>query len=62
MLTTGNDNESNHGRNWKTWTIYGANFANDSEATIDAGGWTQIQKVENDEVPRRGLENRSLTY
>lgn len=50
ILNTGGDTGSYPGRNWKSWTIYGANFANDSEATIDATGWNEIQKVENDNV------------
>ena len=49
-LTTGNDTEEFPGRNWKTWTIYGANFASDSEATEDASVWKRIHRVENDNV------------
>lgn len=50
ILNTGGDTGSYPGRNWKSWTIYGANFASDSEATINATGWNEIQKVENDNV------------
>lgn len=50
MLTTGNDTEVFPGRNWKTWTICGANFASDRDATYDATGWTLIQRIENDNV------------
>ena len=50
ILNTGGDTGKYPGRNWKSWTIYGANFTNDSEATIDATGWNEIQKVENDNV------------
>lgn len=50
MLTTGFDTAAYPGRNWKSWTIYGANFADDASATMDAAGWTQIQQITNDEV------------
>ena len=52
MLRTGNDSyrESPYRRNWKSWTIYGANFSSDSEATINASGWTQIQQITDDNV------------
>lgn len=52
MLRTGNDSyrESPGRRNWKSWTIYGANFSSDSEATTNASGWTQIQQITNDNV------------
>lgn len=52
MLRTGNDSyrESPYRRNWKSWTIYGANFSSDSEATINAAGWTQIQQITDDNV------------
>ena len=46
-LTTGNDTQTNWGRNWKTWHIYGANFDGDGEATKDAEGWVLIDEKEN---------------
>lgn len=46
-LVTGNDNANNHGRNWKDWELYGANFASDEEATEDAEGWVLLDKREN---------------
>ena len=49
-LTTGNDNASYKGRNWKDYTIYGANFASDSEATRDSAQWQVVKAVENDSV------------
>ena len=51
-LTTGNDNASNRykGRNWKDYTIYGANFASDSEAVRDSAQWQVVKAVENDSV------------
>lgn len=49
MLTTGNDTYNSE-RNWKSWSIYGANYSNDDEATTDDYGWTLIQQIENDDV------------
>ena len=49
-LRTGNDNASYKGRNWKDYTIYGANFASDSEATRDSAQWQVVKAVENDSV------------
>ena len=49
-LTTGNDTEEFTGRNWKTWSIWGANFGSDGEAKNDAAGWTLVQRIENDTV------------
>ena len=51
-LTTGNDNTSYKGRNWKDYTIYGANFASDSEATRDSAQWQVVKAVENDSVTK----------
>ena len=51
-LTTGNDNASPRygGRNWKDYTIYGANFASDSEAVRNSAQWQVVKAVENDSV------------
>ena len=43
-LTTGNDTGSYPGRNWDTWSIYGANFEGDIQATKDAEGWVLIDE------------------
>lgn len=53
-LTTGNDTESNPGRNWKDWQVYGANFAQDADATADAEGWVLLDNrtgVGQDRLP-----------
>ena len=42
VLRIANDTNSNPGRNWKSWKIFGANFASDAEATKDAEGWNVI--------------------
>ena len=46
-LVTGGDNASYHGRNWKDWEIYGANFANDEDAAYDSEAWVLLDKKEN---------------
>ena len=46
-LTTGNDTGTYTGRNWGSWFIYGANFAGDGDATVDADGWVLIDSKEN---------------
>lgn len=43
-LVTGGDTKSYNGRNWKTWSVYGGNFASPSEATRDASGWTLLDE------------------
>ena len=51
QLTTGNDNMTYWGRNWKDWTVYGANFASDAEAEVNllsATGWTIVHQVTGD--------------
>ena len=46
-LVTGGDNASYHGRNWKDWEIYGANFENDEDAAYDSEAWVLLDKKEN---------------
>ena len=63
-LTTANDTETHPQRQWKSWTIYGGNFANDDAAGDAIGtdtGWTIIDQVENDDL--LPMENyQSVTY
>lgn len=61
ILTTGNDNESWRNRNWKDWTVFGGNFAND-EAALNAarsteGGWVALDIRQNDDV----LQDKNTT-
>ncbi len=53
-LTTGGDNASYNGRNWKNWTVYGGNFANDNAAKAAVrsteGGWVALDIRENDDI------------
>ncbi len=52
FLNTGNDTGSNPGRNWKTWTIYAANFEDDSLATVDAE-WTVVDRRVAEPLPAK---------
>jgi len=46
-LKIANDTNENTGRNWKSWRIFGGNFASDADAVYDAKGWVLIdQKVD----------------
>ena len=59
-LTTGNDTKENPNRNWRNWTIYGGNFANDSlaaDALLKEDGWTIIDNQIDDLV----LESENRT-
>lgn len=49
-LTTATDALNNAQRNWKAWTIYGANFSDDSEAAADSREWKLIARTANDNV------------
>ena len=51
MLRIANDTNTNQGRNWKTWKIYGGNFASDEAATKDAEGWNLIDAQTDIELP-----------
>ena len=44
FLCTGGDTGTYPQRNWSDWTISGANFASDEEATLDAEGWVVIDE------------------
>ena len=46
-LVTGGDTYAYRGRNWKTWNVYGANFATLADATYDPSKWTKLDAREN---------------
>ena len=47
-LVTGGDTKTQSGRNWKTWKVYGANFASLSDATYaNLANWTVLDSREN---------------
>lgn len=50
FLVTANDTNSNQGRQWTGWNIYGANFESDAAASKDAEAWVLIDQRENAEV------------
>jgi len=61
ILTTGDDTQNESGRNWKSWTIYGGNFADDDAAQSPSAVWTVIQQVENDNV-LEGINSKDYYY
>ena len=50
FLVTGNDTNGDQKRNWRSWNIYGANFASDAEAVKDAEAWVLIDQREDADV------------
>lgn len=46
-LTTANDTQSNPGRNWKQWQIYGMNAIDEASVTRDAAGWVLLDDKSN---------------
>lgn len=63
-LVTGGDTGKNPERNWKTWRIYGANFASDEEATRESEAWTLIDKKVNADnlLPQANTEAADFTF
>lgn len=51
FLCTGGDTGSFKERNWEEWEIYGGNFASADEATVDAEGWTLIDRRDDGDTP-----------
>ena len=47
FLITGDDTNAHQERNWKSWSIYGANFDSDADAIRDAETWTLIDQRED---------------
>ncbi len=43
-MVHGNDTPNYPGRAWATWTIYGANFDSDSQATVESTAWKEVDK------------------
>jgi len=43
-LVTGGDTGRFNGRNWKTWSVYGANFTSFKDATPNNEGWVELDK------------------
>jgi len=56
-LKIANDTEGSPGRNWKSWRIFGGNFASDADAVYDAEGWVLIdQKVDQQMTTKQFAE------
>ena len=46
-LTTANDTQSNSGRNWKQWRLYGMNAADESAVTRESDAWVLLDDKVN---------------
>ena len=68
FLLTGNDTGGDPGRNWKSWNIYGGNFASDAEAvrgSVDdpaAGGWTLIDERNGEALPQANFASQNFQF
>lgn len=61
VLRIANDTNSNTGRNWKSWKIYGGNFASDEEAQSEAAVWNLIDTQTDVELPTAQYEECTIT-
>ena len=60
-LRIANDTNGHAGRNWKSWRIFGGNFASEADAEYDAEGWVLLdqktdQKMTTDQFAEVQLE------
>ena len=68
FLLTGNDTGGDPGRNWKSWNIYGGNFASDAEAVRGsledpaAGGWTLIDERNGEALPQANFASQNFQF
>ena len=57
-LVTGNDTKTQSGRNWKTWSVYGANFSSLAAAKdASSSAWVELDKRENISEQYLPMEN-----
>ena len=61
VLRIANDTNSNPGRNWKTWKIYGGNFASDDEAKSEDAVWNLIDTQTDIELPTDQYKECTIT-
>ncbi len=64
-LVTGNDTAKNTGRNWKTWKVFGGNFASEAEATRSAEGWVVLddrEDISTDYLPMKNFYPATLNF
>ena len=68
FLVTGGDTGSYPTRNWKTWKIFGGNFASDAEAVRgnlddpESTGWTLLDYKEDEPLPQANTEAVNLQF
>ncbi len=68
FLYTGSDTGSYPDRNWKTWKIFGANFASDADAVrgdVDdpaASGWTLIDEQNGTPLPAENTKGVNIPF
>ena len=64
-LVTGGDTEKYGDRNWKTWKVFGGNFATEAEATRSAEGWVVLDEREDistDYLPNKNNYPATLNF
>ena len=64
-LVTGGDTERWNTRNWKTWKVFGGNFASEAEATRSAEGWVVLDErtdISTDYLPNKNNYPATLTF
>ena len=64
-LVTGGDTEQWNTRNWKTWKVFGGNFASEAEASRSAEGWVVLDERENistDYLPNKNKYPATLKF
>ena len=64
-LVTGGDTERWNTRNWKTWKVFGGNFASEEEATRSAEGWVVLDEREDistDYLPNKNNYPATLQF
>ena len=62
QLTAGNDTNTNQGRNWKSWAIYGANFDSPFRATADNPDWSQLYYTEDGGMTTTNLATQIFDF
>ena len=64
-LVTGGDTQTQNKRNWKTWKVFGGNFASQAEATRSAEGWVVLddrEDISTDYLPNKNNYPATLKF
>ena len=64
-LVTGGDTERQNTRNWKTWKVFGGNFASEEAAAKDAEGWVVLDdrtNISTDYLPNKNKYPATLNF